>query len=352
MAYITEIRKRPRGNTAARAFTIILIALLILTNIATVMLLLRTGASLQDALAYQAATQPSVEGALSQELEPSIPVSVMLDFAERDGVSIEFLQRFFNDRIVMWDNNKLQTIPINEALKKSDFNAEHIVTDTNGIRRYAPGGEDISLLGIDVSSYQGDINWRKVKDAGVDYAIIRLGYRGYGTGAVRLDERFHTNMKGAIAAGIPVGVYFYSQAVTVEEALEEAELVLTNIKQYPITYPVVFDMEEVEDASARTNALTRQERTEISIAFCERIKQAGYIPMIYGNIRWMIIHLDLEQLEDYDKWFAQYFKQPFFPYAFTMWQYTSRGSIDGITGPVDLNIGLVDYAKKSSNSGS
>lgn len=341
MPYITESRRRKSGS-AAKVLVTLVIALLITTNIATVALLLRTGAALQEAISAAAVITDSNE--VDAFSEPTIPVSVMLDYAERDGVSIEFLQRFFTDRIVLWDENKLKTVPINNALKKSSFNAEYIVPQENGIRTYEPSGEDISMLGIDVSSYQGIISWKKVKAAGVDYAIIRLGYRGYGTGDIRLDDRYEANMKGAIAADIPVGVYFYSQAITVEEAEEEAQFVLDKLSGFNITYPVVFDMEEVDDEDARTNPLTQAERTDITIAFCEKIKAAGYTPMVYGNIRWMIMHLDLARLEGYDKWFAQYFKQPFFPYDFSMWQYTSRGTIDGIPHTVDLNLGLVDYA--------
>ncbi|MFV0496762.1 MAG: glycoside hydrolase family 25 protein [Candidatus Fimivivens sp.] len=344
MPYIPENKRNSKGS-ATKVLIALVILVLIATNIATAALLLRTGATLQEAIAAGAIVTDAEAFA-----EPSIPVSVMLDYAERDGISIEFLQRFFSDRIVLWDQSRLKTIPINDALKRSNFNAKHIVLQENGIRTYEPNGEDISLLGIDVSSYQGIINWGKVKADGVDYAIVRLGYRGYGTGSIRLDDRYETNMAQAISADVPVGVYFYSQAITVEEAEEEAQFVLDNLSDFDITYPVVFDMEEVDDAAARTNGLTQAERTAITIAFCEKIKAAGYTPMIYGNIRWMIIHLDLAELEGYDKWFAQYFKQPFFPYDFSMWQYTARGTIDGIDHEVDLNLGLVDYAKDKTNA--
>ncbi|WMJ85093.1 glycoside hydrolase family 25 protein [Oscillospiraceae bacterium LTW-04] len=348
MPYIPESRRGKSSGSAAKVLVTLIIVLLITTNIATAALLLRTGAALQDAIAASAIVTDADK--VEEFTVPSIPVSVMLDYAERDGISIEFLQRFFTDRIVLWDENRLKTVPINNALKKSSFNAKYIVPQENGIRTYEPSGEDISLLGIDVSSYQGIINWKKVKAAGVDYAIVRLGYRGYGTGNIRLDERYETNMTGAISADIPVGVYFYSQAITVEEAEEEAQFVLDKLSGFDVTYPVVFDMEEVNDEDARTNPLTQAERTEITIAFCEKIKAAGYTPMIYGNIRWMIIHLDLARLEGYDKWFAQYFKQPFFPYDFSMWQYTSRGTIDGIPHEVDLNLGLVDYAEDKTDA--
>lgn len=347
MPYITESRKRKNSGSTGKVLVMLIIGLLIATNAATLALLLRTGAALQDAITAAAIVTDAE--ATEEPAEPSIPVSVMLDYAERDGISIEFLQRFFTDRIVLWDENKLKTIPINDSLKKSSFNADHVVPEADGTRTYQPAGEDISLLGIDVSSYQGAINWTRVKTAGVDYAIIRVGYRGYGTGAIRLDDYYEANVSGAIAAGIPVGVYFYSQAITTQEAEEEAEFVLKKLTGYDVSYPVVFDMEEVDDEDARTNALTRAERTDITIAFCEKIKAAGYTPMVYGNIRWMIMHLDLARLEGYDKWFAQYFKQPFFPYAFSMWQYTSRGAIDGVPHAVDLNLGLVDYAQTKTD---
>lgn len=347
MPYSPERKIRKNGNFAVKAFVIIIICLLITTNVATAALLLRTGEALQNAITAAAVASPSI---IEEEpSEPSIPVSVMLDYAERDGISIEFLQRFFKDRIVLWNKDRLQTVPINDDLKKSDFDSENILIGENGIRTYEPDGENISFLGIDVSSYQGDINWNKVRTFGVDYAIVRLGYRGYGTGEIRIDNSYHENMKGAISAGIPVGVYFYSQAITVEEAIEEAETVIENIEKYDISYPVVFDMEEIYDDDARTNSLSQTERTDITIAFCDRIKEAGYTPMVYGNIRWMIIHLDLSRLEDYDKWFAQYFKQPFFPYAFSMWQYTARGEIDGVPNEVDLNMGFIDYSQQKSD---
>lgn len=348
-------KEKSKGSFVFKALSILIILMLLLTNAATIYLLVETGEELQEEINKPPIyiTVPAEE---QQETEPepdpdkmSISVSAMLDFAERDKISIEFLQRFFNDRILIWSDNSLHSIPINDKLKKSDFDSKNIVIEEGEtIRRYEVDGEDISLVGIDVSSYQGSINWNKVKQAGVDYAIIRLGYRGYGTGALKIDTAFHTNMANANAAGVPVGAYFYSQAITVEEAVEEAKAVIRNLSGYKVDYPVVFDMEEVndDDENVRTSSLTTEERTDITIAFCEEIKAAGYTPMVYGNIKWMAMNLDLTRLEDYDKWFAQYFKQPFFPYEFSMWQYTPYGKIPGIPGSVDLNMGFVDYTKK------
>jgi len=351
---MTELRPKSKRSAALKGLAVMMILILFITNVITLYMLIKTGFALQEAMeskpviVNQIVDRPEPE----EEMVPSIPVSLFMKYAQSDKISIEFLQRFFNDRILIWYKEQLHSIAIDDSLKKSDFDRKYIVYNENGIRRYEPQeGEDISLLGIDVSSYQGNINWNKVKAAGVDYAIIRLGYRGYGTGAVMLDTKFHTNMKNAASAGIPTGVYFYSQAINEEEAIEEAETVIKNLKGYNISYPVVFDMEEVNDdpEDVRTSQLTPKQRTDITIAFCERIREAGYTPMVYGNISWMIMNLEFERLEEYDKWFAQYFKQPFFPYEFAMWQYTPNGKIDGIEGGVDLNMGFVDYSSVPKN---
>ena len=202
----------------------------------------------------------------------------------------------------------------------------------------------MSICGIDVSKYQGDIDWNKVKDSGVEYAIIRLGYRGMNEGTLELDPYYEENVKNAVAAGVKVGVYFFSQAKNTEEAVEEAEFVLENIKGYEIAYPVVFDTEEVTTYDARANGLTRAERTDCCIAFCEKMKEAGYTPMIYANTRYMVMGLELERLNDYDKWFAYYGSSHIFPYAFTMLQYSDTGRVPGIEGAVDLDVSFVNYA--------
>jgi len=343
---------KTKRSAAIKGLAITIILVLLLTNGVTLYMLVKTGYVLKSALDAKPVIVNQIVDEELEETEPSIPVSLFMEYAKLDKVSIEFLQRFFNDRILIWDDDKLHSIKIDDSLKKSNFNSEYIVHNENGIRSYEPEeGNDISLLGVDVSSYQGNINWTKVKNAGVDYAIIRLGYRGYLTGALIMDTKYHTNMKNASAVGMPLGVYLYSQAINEQEAIEEAELVIENLKGYDISYPVVFDMEEVNDdpENVRTSQLTPKERTDITIAFCEKIKEAGYTPMVYGNISWMILNLEFERLEEYDKWFAQYFKQPFFPYEFSMWQYTPKGRIDGINGDADLNMGFIDYAANGND---
>ena len=207
---------------------------------------------------------------------------------------------------------------------------------------YQEYGVTKTIKGIDVSRHQGNIDWEKVAADGVEYAFLRVGYRGYETGKALEDENFQQNAKGANEAGVPIGAYFFSQAVNAEEAVEEAEMALESLKGFDIAYPIAIDLEDVPDGS-RTSDMTREDYTEVAIAFCERIKEAGYTPMIYCNSRWFTMNLDLSQLTEYNKWFAQYYNRPFFPYDFQIWQYTSTGKVDGIAGDVDMNISFVRY---------
>ena len=251
------------------------------------------------------------------------------------------LRALFVDDIVVGADGKFHFFPINRTLKMHDYVPERFVVDDKGIMAYTDeSGNIISQKGIDVSRYQLDIDWEKVAADGVEFAIIRLGFRGSTEGALVLDTFYEANMEGALAAGIDVGVYIFTQALNEEEAIEEAEFVLEHIAGYDITYPVVIDIEAISTANPRTRYMTQDEWTNVAIAFCERIKEAGYTPMIYGNLRSFFIMLDMERLEDYEKWFA-FFRTPiYFPYAHSIWQYTERGSVDGIEGDVDLNVGF------------
>lgn len=212
-----------------------------------------------------------------------------------------------------------------------------------GRKNYIISGQRVSKQGIDVSSFQGEIDWQRVKEDGIEFAIIRLGYRGYGTGRIMLDDYYEANIQGALDAGLEVGVYFFSQAVSEEEAVEEAQVVLEHIRNYNLTYPIIYDAEEIPSDTARTDGLTVRQLTDNAIAFCEYIEAAGYPSMIYSNKRWLLTKLDLERLTDYDIWFAGYINIPEYPYDFKMWQYTESGTVDGIEGNVDMNISFMEY---------
>ena len=207
-------------------------------------------------------------------------------------------------------------------------------------------------LGIDVSKHNGSIDWTQVKKSGIQFAIIRAGYRGYGeAGNMREDLYFVENMRGAIANGIKVGVYYYSQAITVEEAIQEAEATLRMIQENGFTnslsLPIIIDTER---SGGRADSMTKEQRTTVVKAFCERIKQAGYTPMVYSNKSWLKNNLIMSELEQYEVWVAHYVKtdDPInnptdYDGRFEIWQYTSEGSVPGISGNVDIDISYKKY---------
>ena len=198
------------------------------------------------------------------------------------------------------------------------------------------------LSGIDVSSYQGDIDWPQVKEAGVDFAIIRLGYRGYESGKLVEDKFARQNLEGAASAGIPIGVYFFSQALNPNEAREEARFVLDMIDPYEIAMPVVFDWEHVNSETARTSNMDPYVATDCARAFLEVIDEAGYWPMMYFNSFQSRKLFYLDKLMQYDFWLALYSDRLTFPYKVDMWQYTCTGTIPGVYGDVDVNVLFLD----------
>lgn len=270
----------------------------------------------------------------------------LLELVNESGSLWELAQRFFDD-IILYKNEigRFDYIPVNKDLAQSDYNWDCLeqLLKSHKEFEYRVGGQTVSIKGIDVSSYQSDIDWKKVADDGVKFAFIRLGYRGYESGELTLDNRFEDNIVGALSNGIRVGVYFVTQAVSVEEAREEAQFVLDAIAPYNVTWPVVLDLESTSGAHPRTEDLLPSQRTNYVIEFCKAVEKKGYTTMLYSNIGWFINQLELERLDEYDKWFAQYFNRPFFPYEFQVWQYTSSGSVAGIKGNVDLNIAMYDY---------
>ena len=258
-----------------------------------------------------------------------------------------FLQQFYPDYVIATSNGSYHFFRINNELQKNDFDLEKFTYPTyneekkewEGTATYMAGEEKEAKKGVDVSTFQGKVDWKKVKNAGMEFAIIRLGFRGYESGKIVLDSQFEKNIEGSLNAGLDTGVYFFTEALTEEEAIEEAEFVIENLQDYEINMPVVIDVEESANTEkTRTRDLTADQRTKNVIAFCERIKKEGYDVMIYGNLKSFMIMMNFEELEEYDKWFA-YYRYPFhFPYKIKMWQYTAYERIDGITGKADVNL--------------
>lgn len=230
-------------------------------------------------------------------------------------------------------------------MTEDDIDAEKEDKEVKGAEEAADGSENTKLqaasgnarVGIDVSKWNKEIDWEKVKDAGVEFAIIRCGYRGASTGALVLDPMYEQNIRGAIEAGIPVGVYFFTQAVDEVEAVEEASMVIRLIEDYDVDYPVFLDSESA-GGEGRADGLEAGERTKIHKAFLDTIKAAGYETGIYGSRNWLNDRVDMEKLSDYRTWLAEYADIPSYEGYYHMWQYTSKGSVDGIETRVDLDL--------------
>jgi len=282
---------------------------------------------------------------------PSFYVFAEDDFCDVDSMGIvtpvSEAELYLTRIPVTGDGGERLLVRAREEIGFHDLKAENFRYDENGFLAYYKDNVKISMTGVDVSKWQYDVNWKKVKEAGVDYAIIRLGYRGTAAaGNCAMDPYYEQNIKGALEAGLQVGVYYFTQAITVEEAIEEANIVIDELKGYNITFPVVYDTEYREDG--RANNLSNAERTACAKAFCDTILAAGYTPVIYSSTNWSILNLNLEELQGYDFWYA-YYGAPenlYMPYGFTMWQYTESGRVDGIETNVDLNISFMDYSTR------
>lgn len=242
---------------------------------------------------------------------------------------------------------------MNFALNKSIWGSSDITHSShfNGYEK---------KYGIDVSYYQGNIDWKKVKDSGVEYVIIRAGYRGYGSaGTLVKDARFADYIKGAKSVGLDVGVYFYTQAINTAEAKEEAQFVLNLIKGYELELPVYYDIEGVDYDTGRLDSanLTKAQKTNLCKAFCDTIRANGYEAGVYTNYSWFLYQVDGKALgSSYPIWLAHYTTSTDYPYEYQMWQYTGQGKVNGISSSVDMNVHYVknqnDYSsKKVTNLG-
>lgn len=227
-------------------------------------------------------------------------------------------------------------IQIEAGIRDIPYTADDFVLNSDGFM------ECVSVpftTGIDVSVYQGEIDWQKVKDAGVEYVFIRVGGRGSSSGALYEDDNAQANYKGAKKAGLQVGAYFFSQAISEEEAREEAEFALQQIKKWQLDLPLAYDWEWAEKGS-RTDDMNGKLLTRCTLAFCQAVEAAGIQPMIYFNESQALDMLELDALQQYPFWLAMYDGAMEFPYRVDYWQYSETGKVDGITGKVDLNIFL------------
>jgi len=269
---------------------------------------------------------------LTEEEQELSKLEGIEEVANKSGSMWELICRLFPGYIIFKD------ILGNFTYEKIDTNLKLNTFDWSNLGN--------AIKGIDVSRYQGKIDWEKVKLDNIKYAFIRAGYRGYEEGVLQQDSTFETNMTGALKNDIAVGVYFVTKALTEEEAIEEAYYLIEMIKPYNVTWPVVIDIEPTSNSEDRTSVLDAAQRTTNVLAFCNAVKEAGYTPMIYAGVGTFMKYLEFERLEDVEKWFAQYFREPFLRYEHGIWQATDQGSVNGIKGNVDIDYAVKDYGRK------
>lgn len=367
----SRLRKRVRILAVITSFSVIITFITILVSI-LLCLHFKKQAGEMEAFAEQALSEkvqtdePEAVEAVSDEIVytqeqvdsmVTAAVTNAIDSADSELLQIlrgrlengegtmTILRDLYPEHVVMLDSGQYYFLPLQEDLAFNNYVDENFIAEESGLVSYRQDGETITKKGIDVSKYQGKIDWEAVKNDGVDYAIIRVGIRGYSEGGIVEDEFFRQNIEGAIANGIPVGVYFFTQAINEEEASEEADFVLEMLQGYSLTYPVYLDIEDVKKENCRTNSLTVEERTNNAKVFLEKIAAAGYQPALYGNMKTFLLMLDLASLEQYDKWFAGYTLPIYYPYEYKMLQYSEKGKVAGVPGKVDVNICFKDYTE-------
>ena len=266
--------------------------------------------------------------------------------AERGSSALEMLKVLFPQQIVIADEGAFHFYDINRNLKKNPYDNERFSLTDEGRMAYEKDDGQECYTGIDVSEHNGEIDWQEVKSDGIDFVYIRAGYRGYGSGKMVEDKCFVQNIEGAKAAGLSVGIYYFTQAVNENEAIEEADFMLQKAREYGVDIPIAIDVEKIDDpeAEVRTKSLSKDEYTRNVRTFCRRVESRGCGSMIYGNAKTFTMLLNMGELEDKEKWFADYIGPndyvPYFPYEFRIWQYDSCGTCAGIEGNVDMNLAL------------
>lgn len=265
--------------------------------------------------------------------------SFIKSYAMSQGANLaELLRRMYPEYIVCLTSSGYKFTQIRQDYELSGIQSDTLAFDADGVVTQTVGDTVKSKKGIDVSEYQGKIDWAKVKESGVDFAFIRAGYRGYVSGKLVEDEQYINNVKGCIENDIEVGVYYFSQAITEEEIEEEVDTMLVAIAEYEVTGPIVIDIEKVDSNNSRGNDLSRDDRTRLVLHFCDYVRSKGYEPMIYGNTYSFFEMLDIDQVHNEKIWYAFYDTYLYYPYKLDIWQYSAKMSVPGIDGDVDMDI--------------
>ena len=247
---------------------------------------------------------------------------------------------------VTYKDGTEEWIEIDDKLPKADYDFTKLKI-TNGRMAYYSGNKKLSRLGVMISSENGTVDFDRLSEDGIDFVMLKVGGRGYGTGLISLDSDFTTRIEAAQKAGLSVGCYFSSQAVTVEEAVEEAAFVKNQLLPYKISYPVALQMESIETDTARTDILDEKDRTEIAQAFLKDIVDAGYQGILYGDTNFLLTDvMPSEMLKDYDVFLEDEEAIPAYPYQYKMWEYAAQENINGVEKPASYVISFTDYANR------
>ena len=238
-----------------------------------------------------------------------------------------------------------QWIMINAYIEKNTYDEIGFVYE-EPVMKYFQNGTKQSQMGAVLSDDCGDVNFVSLRKAGVDFVMIRVGYRGYESGVISQDAMFETYLQAATDAGLKVGAYFESQAISEEEAQQEADYTINLLYEKNLTYPVVYRSGLIPNAVSRVEYLTKSQSSQIANAFCDKITQAGYRAAVYGDKYWLLRRMDLTLLGAYDIWLSQEGEVPDYPYAFSMWQYENDASISGVDTEIPLCISFVDYSRR------
>ena len=256
--------------------------------------------------------------------------------------SLTAIRDLFPEDIIVVSKGEYHFYPIDDSIEQNAIKNLEFSKDDNGILHYYGGGEEPPMkLGVQVSRYQGEIDFDKVKESGVSFVMIRAGLRGNAEGTLLEDDYFRQNIKNAQAAGLDIGVYFESTAIDEAEAKEEAEFVLDLIQNADVTYPVAILIEEAQSIEERTSELDAHDYTQIAKAFCNRIEEDGYTSMIYGDVQALTELVNRRTLDTYDVWVNYIGEKIYYPYQAAFWEYTRTGRIDGISGGASL---LMDFS--------
>lgn len=248
--------------------------------------------------------------------------------------------------LVSYMDGTQEWLEIDEDLPVNEYDFTKLKTK-NGKMTYYDGNKKLSRLGIELSEDSGNVDFEALKEDGIDFVMLKVGERGYGTGLISADINFTSNMEAAAKAGMDVGVYFCSQAVTVEEAVEEAKFVTDQLIPYDVTYPVALRMESILSDTARTDILDAKQRTEIAEAFLNDVESAGYDPILYGERNFLLTEiLPSELLKEWEVWLADQDPIPDYPYQFKMWEYAVGTTVSGVEKEVNMTISFVDYSRR------